>query len=168
MTVGAVLVGLALLAPIVSIILRPLIRGAGLDELTPEPTTPLRTEPILVALRDLNFDHQTGKVAQEDYARARAELLTRAAQAMAQNPDSSLEDVLEERVKEIRRRLDEAEPAAFCARCGDRLLPGDRFCSRCGNPQTNACPSCGKTVGAEDRFCVECGRQLHPEAAPVP
>jgi hypothetical protein len=167
MTIGAVLVGLALLVPIASIVLRPLVRGARLDEVTPERNTPLRPEPILIALRDLDFDHQTGKVAQADYARARAELLARAAQAMAKNPDSSLEGVLEERVKEIRRRLDQAEPPASCAQCGDRLLPGDRFCSRCGNPQTNSCPSCGKTVGAEDRFCVECGRQLHPEAAPV-
>ncbi len=167
MTIGAVLFGLALLAPIVSIVLRPLTRGGHPDDVAPKPDSPPRLEPVLAALRDLDFDHQTGKVAEEDYAPTRAELLARAAQAMAQDSDSTLEDVLERRVKEIRRQLDEAGPSAYCAQCGSRLLPGDRFCPRCGDSQTQACPSCGRPTKAEHRFCVGCGHRLQTETAPI-
>ena len=169
MTIGALLVGIALLALVVSLVLRPLSRHDRLDVLTPERNSPPRLEPILAALRDLDFDHQTGKVSEEDYVPARAALLAQAAQAMAEGSGSSLEDELEERGNQGRRRLDlGAAPARTCAHCRGGLLPGDRFCARCGKPQTNACPSCGRTVDAEDRYCVECGRQLQPEAAPAP
>ena len=165
MTIGALLVGIALLALVVSVVLRPLTRHARLDVLTPERDSPPRLEPVLAALRDLDFDHQTGKVSEEDYVPARAALLAQAAQAMAEGSGSSLEDELEERVKQVRRKLDlEAGPVRYCSHCRGSLFSGDRFCPRCGNPQTNACPSCGSTVRPEDRYCVECGCRLEMEA----
>ncbi len=168
MTIGAVLVGLALLALIGSIVLRPLVQRGSRDEATPEEHAPPRLEAVLAALRDLDFDHQTGKVAEEDYTPARAGLLAKAAQAMDGGPQSSVEDILEERVREIRRRLDEAEPATYCSGCGGRALPGDRFCPRCGLAQADACPSCGRRIEPDDRYCVECGCRLPREATPIP
>jgi hypothetical protein len=166
MTIGAVLVGLALLALIVSIVLRPLAQRGRRDEAAPQEQAPPRLEAVLAALRDLDFDHQTGKVAQEDYTPARAGLLAKAAQAMERGPQSSVEEILEARVKEIRRRLDEAEPATYCSGCGGRVLRGDRFCPRCGLTQAVACPSCGRTVRPDDHYCVECGCRLPMEATP--
>ena len=66
MTIGAFLVGLALLALIVSIVLRPLAQRGRRDEAAPQEHAPPRLEAVLAALRDLDFDHQTGKGAQED------------------------------------------------------------------------------------------------------
>ena len=168
MTIGAMIVGLALLVLIGSIVLRPLTRRGGRDEAPQEEDRPPRLEDVLAALRDLDFDHQTGKVSEDDYTPARAGLLAKAAQAIDRDQESSVGDILEARVKEIRRRLDEDVPAAYCAHCGGRLLPEDRFCTRCGDRQTDACPSCGGNVGAEDRYCVECGCRLHTEATPTP
>jgi len=168
MTIGAMIMGLALLVLIVSIVLRPLTSRGRRDRVLPEPAQQPRLEHVLAALRDLDFDHQTGKVSEDDYTPARARLLAKAAQAMDQDPESSVEDILEARVKEIRRRLDQDVPAACCTGCGGRLHPGDRFCTRCGDLQTNACPSCGRMAGLEDRYCVECGCQLPAETTPTP
>ena len=164
MTIGAVLVGLALLALIVSIVLRPLAQRGRRDEAAPQEHAPPRLEAVLAALRDLDFDHQAGKVAQEDYTPARAGLLAKAAQAMERGPQSSVEEILEARVREIRRRLDEAEPATYCSGCGGRVLRGDRFCPRCGRTHVLACPSCGAIVHPGDTFCVRCGSPLETEA----
>ena len=168
MTVGAMILGLALLVLIASIVLRPLTARARRDGVLPEPRQQPHLEHVLAALRDLDFDHQMGRVSGEDYTPARAGLLAKAAQAIDQHQESSVEDMLEARVKEIRRRLDEDAPAASCAHCGGRLLPEDRFCTRCGDPQTGACPFCGGSAGSEDRYCVECGCQLHAKATPTP
>jgi len=167
MTLGAMIVGLALLVLIVSLVLRPLTQRGGRDEAAQEEDRPPRLEAVLAALRDLDFDHQTGKVSEDDYTPARAGLLAKAARAMERDPESSVEDILEARVKEIRRRLEQDVPAAHCTHCGGRLHPGDRFCTRCGDRQTDACPSCGGSVGTEDRYCVECGCRLHTEATPA-
>ena len=165
MTICAVLVGLALLVLTTAMVFRPFAQGSRLAEVTPEPNSPLPLELVLTALRDLDFDHQTGKVSEEDYMPTRAELLVKAAQAMAEGSGLSFEDILEEKVKEIRRRLGDGEPAGYCAHCGGRLDPGDQFCPRCGDSQSLGCPSCGRPTKAEARFCVGCGYQLQTEAA---
>ena len=90
MTIGAVLVGLALLVVIVSMVVRPLTERGRRDEVPPEENHQPQLEPVLAALRDLDFDHQTGKVSEDDYTPARAGLLAKAAQAMDRGPQSSL------------------------------------------------------------------------------
>ncbi len=164
MTVGAVLLGLALLLPIVAVVVRPLTHPAEAAPIPADEGGPGRLEPVLAALRDLDFDHQTGKVSDQDYAPSRAALLAQAAEVMARGSGSSVEDILEERVREIRRHLEEASPARSCPACGGRISHGDRFCSNCGHPQGLACPRCGTAVQAADVYCVICGRRLMPEA----
>jgi serine/threonine protein kinase/uncharacterized protein YjdB len=45
-----------------------------------------------------------------------------------------------------------------CARCGEPLRPGDRFCALCGTAAPVAgCERCGAALGAADRFCPRCG-----------
>jgi serine/threonine protein phosphatase PrpC len=50
-----------------------------------------------------------------------------------------------------------------CATCGDPLLPGDRFCERCGTevgpgaPTTGTCRSCGEETEIIDGYCSSCG-----------
>jgi serine/threonine protein phosphatase PrpC len=50
-----------------------------------------------------------------------------------------------------------------CAVCGDPLLPGDRFCERCGTevgpgaPTIGTCPSCGEETEILDGYCGSCG-----------
>ena len=167
MTIGAVLLGLALLVSIVSIVLRPLVVRQRPIAIRPEDNEPPRLEAVLAALRDLDFDHQMGNLSEEDYAPARAGLMAQAAEAMSRNHGTPLEEVLEEKVREVRRNLSKAASARSCPSCGGGLLPGDRFCSSCGRAQTAACRACGRVVGPRDSYCTECGQRLKAQALPA-
>ena len=46
-----------------------------------------------------------------------------------------------------------------CAKCGELLRPGDRFCPSCGS-SVNGCERCGTSLGALDRFCPRCGASV--------
>ncbi len=68
----------------------------------------------------------------------------------------------------------------FCARCGDRLREGARFCRSCGaevpreevadavtGRMSRICVSCGSEVAEDHSFCRQCGRPVE-EARPSP
>lgn len=108
-------------------------------------------ERLLTALRDLDFDHSLGKVADEDYPAMRAELVQQGAAVM--------------------RRLDElpasAVPAVAAGAESRALLTDDDIEDliakrRAGRKEKTGgfCPNCGKAVLASDRFCSSCGKAL--------
>ena len=121
-----------------------------------------RYEAVLTALRDLDFDHTLGKVAQEDYEPLRQELVAQAADLLAQRDQVGLE----------------AQPPAsvtgegsVCPACGRIALPGDEYCSGCGTelaPARPRCPQCGRTVIPGDLFCRDCGAGLALAPAECP
>jgi hypothetical protein len=82
------------------------------EEPEEEPSNPERAA-LASALRDLEFDYETGKLSAEDRDRLREELRRETARALAQH-----------------RSAESAAPAA-CA-CGRAPSPGDRFCAACG------------------------------------
>lgn len=53
-----------------------------------------------------------------------------------------------------------------CIYCGNRILSGKNFCSKCGKPvsseksETALCPKCGNLVKAGKKFCSKCGTQI--------
>jgi class 3 adenylate cyclase/tetratricopeptide (TPR) repeat protein len=53
-----------------------------------------------------------------------------------------------------------------CARCGNELREGARFCDRCGAPVGPACARCETLLRPGARFCDQCGAPV--TAAPVP
>lgn len=166
MTLGAVLVGLALLAVITPLVVRPLMDPAPSHAGPGVPDRPPRRQAVLASLRDLDFDHKLGKVSADDYASTRAALLAQAAEAMTKTESASLEQMLEEKVQRVRQRLDRGSPS-ICPGCGNRIMAQDRFCSRCGRGLDLACPICGGATAPQDAFCVECGTRLKGEAPPA-
>lgn len=79
-------------------------------------------DAVYAALRDLEHDHETSKVSDDDYATMRQELRTRAA-ALLQAESAATRPAPERR----------AEPAApACGACGAVARAGDHFCARCG------------------------------------
>jgi membrane protease subunit (stomatin/prohibitin family) len=55
-----------------------------------------------------------------------------------------------------------------CARCGNPVPAGARFCPGCGAPLVAAaCPRCQQPVPAGARFCPACGVPMTPGAAPT-
>lgn len=114
-------VALAILA-----ILAAPLRSTG--TVAPEEETPLATrerEAVYEAIRDLDFDFETGKVSAEDYPLLRDELRGRAIALLRQ-----------EREAEAARGAEqtEEEPGAsrFCTACGAPRAPEHRFCGQCG------------------------------------
>jgi len=74
-------------------------------------------EAVYDALRDLEHDHETGKVDDADYARMQGELRASAVELMRREQQSS---------------APAEAAAATCPGCGARTGPGWRFCSECG------------------------------------
>ncbi|MDP2776329.1 MAG: zinc ribbon domain-containing protein [Anaerolineales bacterium] len=108
----------------------------------------------LSALRDLDFDYKIGKVIEEDYMTARAQLLAEAAQYIQQQEQE--DDRLEALIQNRRSSKD-----ANCEECGTFMEAGQRFCAKCGKPVNSAaCPSCGKKIRAGDLFCPSCGSRF--------
>lgn len=100
-------------------------------------------EARLLALRDLEFDHELGLIAGDDYARLREKLMVEAASALESAGREKGEEVaarIEAAVRAMRRQSPQPEGAKgvtrFCPQCGSRVDPGDRFCTACGAAQT--------------------------------
>ena len=129
-------------------------------------------------LREIEFDRETGKLSDHDYAtlkatyteRALADLRARdAADAAAQAGSTSVapaaasvdaEDAAEAAIRRVRARLQE------CPGCGPRPEPDALYCSSCGRYLPGACAGCGATAhepGA--RFCNGCGSALGAASA---
>jgi predicted nucleic acid-binding Zn ribbon protein len=162
MPVVAFLLGLGLLIvtlPFVVSPLRPSPHGL-VPAAAPvaHAASPTHTQ-VLLALRELEFDHQTGKVAPEDYASLRAELVAQAASVI------QAEDVAEERLSQqieeaVRLRRASRTDGDRCRMCGKRLEPGDRFCQTCGHATLTGCSKCGADIAPGDQFCSRCGERM--------
>jgi len=113
MDIGAILIGLAALILVVFLVSQPLVDRRQAREKTLSEADRLRDERdrILTALRDLDFDHASGKVLEEDYAPLRASLVAEGAAvlkqldelkppvpAAAQPTGAQLEDQLEQAI----------------------------------------------------------------------
>lgn len=161
--IAAVIVGgLAL-----GIVLEPLLRRRpaaspvvpDLDE--PEETPRSRA---VDALKEIEFDRQTGKLSDADYQFLMARYTAQAVEAMraeesAAGPDSPLtadvESIIEAKVRAIREGL-------ACPRCGPRPEADAVFCSSCGSrlPTGASCAGCGSALAPGSKFCEECGRKV--------
>jgi hypothetical protein len=121
------------------------------------------------ALREIEFDRETGKLSESDYETLKARYTERAlanmrardaaaVQAAASSgvvPDSGGDDLAEAFVRRVR------EHGLACADCGPRPESDALYCSSCGRYLPGACAKCGAAItepGA--RFCGSCGESL--------
>jgi hypothetical protein len=142
--------------------------------LQPGPTLPLvdddrladllvRKDTLLRAIKELEFDHEMGKVSEEDYQRFAARLRRQALGIMEQidkvaPASAALDAKLEGEIAHFRQvqantasdlaessarnggiRRDEAASAAstgakYCSQCGKPVGPNHKFCAECGAP----------------------------------
>lgn len=131
-----------------------------------------RRQAVLLALRDLDFDYQANKVAEEDYHTLRAELLNEAAQAI-QSQERQTDEAIEALIQSHRKTRSTPQPISYaksgeeaeklCKNCQAPLHNGALFCSKCGTPVEEAvCPKCNLSIHPGNRFCPSCGTAVNP------
>ena len=171
---AAALVGLA----VVWLVLQPLVLPGRPPAPAYEPPDPEETPKgvALAALKEIEFDRETGKLSDEDYAflkskytgvaleALRAEA-TDAPEAMSRPREpgaggGDVEVLIAARVRALRSAATSAPPGGpTCPVCGPRPEPDAVICSTCGRRLLpgGACAGCGAELGQGSRFCERCG-----------
>jgi Double zinc ribbon len=165
--VAAALVGLAVLW----LVLQPLI--------SPRPRAPLPLEPLdpeetprgvaLTALREIEFDRETGKLSDPDYHLLKTKYTAAAVEALRAESvgeggvSDDVEAMIAARVRSLRSAAASTPPdSPRCPTCGPRPESDAVFCSSCGlrlqlHP---TCTRCGAELPPDSRFCAACGTQV--------
>jgi hypothetical protein len=130
--VAAALVGMVALW----LVLQPLIGAQRSIVRTFEPVDPEETPrgAALAALKEIDFDRETGKLSDGDYEFLKAKYTTVALEALRAESLDVTPDTIEAMVAARVRSLRSAGsmPVA-CSSCGPRPEPDAVFCSNCGN-----------------------------------
>ena len=135
-------------------IVQPLRETRSPEELASSPVETLaelyaQHDALYQAIKELDVDHQVGKVCPEDYTCLRERLQQEAASILRridelQAQETSIRERLEATVRKLREEAVASHdgpslagfplPRAprFCTQCGAQLRSGDRFCSQCG------------------------------------
>lgn len=81
MTTGSILLGVALLVAVGLFVARPFLRPATIrrTDFSSRQALEAQKEATLAQIRELDFDHETGKVPEEEYQTLRQKLLAEAA-----------------------------------------------------------------------------------------
>ena len=164
--IAAALVGVAA----VWLVLQPLVAPGRRSAPVFEPLDPEETPKgvALAALKEIEFDRETGKLSDEDYAFLKGKYTGVALEALraeeaASGPGAGggdVEAMIAARVRALRSAATSAPPGApACPTCGPRPEPDAVFCSSCGLrlQQGGACTGCGAELGPGSLFCAQCG-----------
>ena len=134
-----------------------------------------RRDAAFQALRDLSFDHQVGKVTDDDFTVFEANLKEVAAETLRAldrweaGASIDLDMVLEQSIAARQAAL--LRGSRSCSSCGRVAASDDKFCAACGTPlpepateaapaSQGTCPKCGHSYTSGDRFCSICGTSL--------
>ena len=125
-------------------------------------------EEAVSVLREIEFDRETGKLADDDYAELKTAWTQRALEAMRAEDapgaavatstaavPASVADAAELAIRRARAN------APTCPVDGPRPEPDAAYCSDCGRWLAGSCTACGAAVEGEGaRFCTGCGSAL--------
>jgi hypothetical protein len=112
---------------------------------------------ILHAIQDLDFDHQLGKVPEEDYPTQRKDLMLAGA-AVLRRLDELKPTMAESRVSTQLAATTMTEPEMNANDELEGLIAARRIAHK--EKATGFCPKCGKPTHAGDQFCPHCGATL--------
>lgn len=116
----------------------------------------------LLALREIEFDRATGKLAEEDYVRLKAKYESDAIAAIRAEDQAAKDEArpAADRAEEVIRRARQ-QGARACPTCGPRPEANAVFCSTCGRSLVAAGAAarciCGAPLTEGAKFCAECG-----------
>ena len=171
---AAVLVGAAALWLVIQPLLRPRSpRLAGYEPLDLEETP---KGIALTAMKEIEFDRETGKLSDTDYEFLKAKYTAAALEALRGEQgavSNDIEALISAKVHVLRSAssptsLDTAAPPVHASRgpscdaCGPRPETDAIFCSSCGEriSCSRPCARCGAVLLPDSRFCEACGRPV--------
>lgn len=121
----------------------------------------------LTALKEIEFDRETGKLSDADYELLKRKYTAEALEALrAEREESAPADVeamIADRVRALRSASATAPAVApACSSCGPRPEPDAAFCSDCGQRLAlgTVCEHCGARLEPGSRFCEGCGSRV--------
>lgn len=123
-------------------------------------------EATLAQIRELDFDHSTGKLPAEVHEIQRAELVAKAA-AILEKIDELDKMVTSQLSVSADEKDIDAEIEAIVARLRKSSAAANAKYAvtakrQVASHQSNGyCPQCGQSVDAGDKFCASCGHKLH-------
>ena len=171
MELSALLIGIVILAGVVFFVSRPLLHAKRQTKVGAADASSLEAqrEELYTQIKELDMDHATGTVNDEDYVPMRAALVAQAAAVLKQidgvetapaitpaaaQADDVGESALEALIAARRKpRSDAAAEAAISARRKTAAPVA----------KSPTCPKCGKPINSDDVFCAKCGTALQPQ-----
>ena len=162
------------------LVLQPLVRRPVTGAPSVDPPDPEETPRgvALTALKEIEFDRETGKLSDSDYEFLKAKYTAAALEALRLESaeregieaSDDVETIIAAKVRALRSASAPASSdlpvpssgSRSCSNCGPRPEPDAVFCSNCGRPLSgrSVCDRCGAALQPESRFCEGCGRQV--------
>jgi hypothetical protein len=185
MEIVVALIGLTMAVIVAAYIAAPFTarsRVIAVPEETLREKLQAERDTVLFALRDLDFDFQTGKLGEADYRATRERYAARGVEILKEldalgdegKSPAAVADEIEAAVQA--RRKAKPVPSALKEDDIEAAVRARRQSAR-GAPQSTTlapavtsagvrtqCPECGRPIDPSDRFCARCGAALTVEA----
>jgi hypothetical protein len=123
----------------------------------------------LLALKEIEFDRETGKLSDADYQYLKTKYTAEALEVLRHEEEAvpgvpgDVEALIADRVRTLRSAAASVPPGTpVCVTCGARPEPDAAYCSTCGGmlPAPAACARCGGPLCPDSRFCEGCGNRV--------
>lgn len=137
MPIGTYLLALALALVFGLVIALPLFdrKRPAIKPLSRRDTLQHERQDVVRAIRELDFDHRTGKINDDDYKLVREEHVQHGAAVLRELSaleEADIDAEIEAKVAALRRTPANAN-ALQCPQCLTPLSANDKFCPQCGH-----------------------------------
>ena len=187
MDIVVAFIGTAIVVIVAAYVAQPLLvrtRLKAATEDSPRDKLLAERDAIYTAIRDLDFDFQTGKLLEADYAAMRDKYTARGVEilkeldalgddrktpaAVADEIEAAVQARREARTRRPAPKEDDIEAAVRARRQSASGAPQSATLARAvtsAGVRDPQCPKCGRPIDPSDRFCAKCGAALTVEAA---
>ena len=186
MDIVVAFIGTAIVVIVAAYVAQPLLvrtRLKAATEDSPRDKLLAERDAIYTAIRDLDFDFQTGKLVEADYSAMRDKYTARGVEILKEldalgddrKTSAAVADEIEAAVRARRQaktvpsasREDDIEAAVRARRQPASGVPQSATLAPAvtsAGVRKPQCPKCGRPIDPSDRFCGRCGAVLTMEA----